>query len=171
MQLLVDTGLRRSQLFRLEWRDVDTTSRKLAIRNPKDSEDMVLPIPQRTADLLDSLRGGNEFRRYIANTKGYNPLYWPGDKSPTNAVIPFIDIKKQLHKAAKEAGLGEGRTVTSHMLRHTWATRHRRAGTPLDRLMELGGWDSCEMMLRYADVPQDLHDSTDRLEQFPIGAE
>lgn len=57
------------------------------------------------------------------------------------------------------------------MLRHTEATRHRRAGTPLDRLMELGGWDSYEMVLRYADVPQDLHELTNNLEQYPAGDE
>jgi site-specific recombinase XerD len=103
--------------------------------------------------------------------KGYNPLYWPGDKSPTKAVIPFIDTKKQLRKLANKAGLGEGRNVTPHMLRHTWATRHCKAGTTLNHLMELGGRDSYEMVLRYADVPQDLQESTDSLEQFPIGVE
>jgi len=44
-QILVDTGLRRSQLFRLEWRDVISDRRELVIRSTKDSEDRVLPIP------------------------------------------------------------------------------------------------------------------------------
>ena len=37
--------------------------------------------------------------------------------------------------------------------------------------MELGGWDSYEMVLRYADVPQDLHELTNNLEQYPAGDE
>ena len=170
VQILVETGLRRSQLFRLEWRDVDTVNRQLTIRDPKDKEDMVLPLLQRTVDLLESLRKGSQWKRKVG-VRGYRILEWPDDSDPTATVIPFIDIKKSLHGAAKDAGLGEGRTVTPHMLRHTWATRLRRAGVPLDRIHELGGWDSYEMVLRYADVPEDLRDAMDHLEQFPSGAE
>lgn len=167
-QILVDTGLRRSQLFRLEWRDVRIEQRELVIRSPKDAEDMVLPIPPRTAKLFDSMREGSTFN--IVRGAVSQSLLWPNDSVPTNKVIPFINVRKSLQKAAKGANLGEGRTVTLHMLRHTWATRHRRSGTGLDRLMELGGWDSYEMVLRYADVPPDLRERTDELEQFPSGA-
>ena len=166
-QILVDTGLRRSQLFRLEWRDVISDRRELVIRSSKDSEDRVLPIPPRTAELLDSMRGGSTFK--IVRGKIEQEISWPNDSIPTNNIIPFMSVTKSLQKAANAANLGEGRTVTLHMLRHTWATRHRRAGTGLDRLMELGGWDSYEMVLRYADVPPDLPERTDALEQFPLG--
>jgi integrase len=37
-----------------------------------------------------------------------------------------------------------------HDLRHTWASWHVRNGTPLHALQELGGWESSEMVRRYA---------------------
>jgi integrase len=35
-------------------------------------------------------------------------------------------------------------------LRHTWASWHVMSGTSLQELIELGGWKSYEMVLRYA---------------------
>jgi integrase len=37
-----------------------------------------------------------------------------------------------------------------HDLRHTWATFHMQAGTPLHVVQELGGWVSPKMVQRYA---------------------
>lgn len=37
-----------------------------------------------------------------------------------------------------------------HDLRHTWASWHVQKGTPLNVLQELGGWESPEMVRRYA---------------------
>lgn len=37
-----------------------------------------------------------------------------------------------------------------HDLRHTWASWHAQDGTPLNVLQELGGWESSEMVRRYA---------------------
>lgn len=37
-----------------------------------------------------------------------------------------------------------------HDLRHTWASWHAQNGTTMQQLMELGGWASMDMVLRYA---------------------
>lgn len=47
-----------------------------------------------------------------------------------------------------------------HDLRHTWASWHVQAGTPLHVLQELGGWESVEMVRRYA------HRSSDYLVEY-----
>jgi integrase len=39
--------------------------------------------------------------------------------------------------------------LSAHDLRHTWATLAARAGTPLERLMDAGGWSSPAMPMRY----------------------
>ena len=42
-----------------------------------------------------------------------------------------------------------------HDLRHTWASWHIQAGTPLVVLQELGGWESADMVRRYAHLAVD----------------
>jgi integrase len=37
-----------------------------------------------------------------------------------------------------------------HDLRHTWASWHVQSGTPLFTLKELGGWETLEMVKKYA---------------------
>jgi integrase len=39
--------------------------------------------------------------------------------------------------------------LSAHDLRHSWATRKARGGTPLDRLMDAGGWSSLAMPAHY----------------------
>jgi integrase len=42
-----------------------------------------------------------------------------------------------------------------HDLRHTWASWHAQAGTPLHVLQELGSWESPEMVQKYAHLASD----------------
>lgn len=66
-------------------------------------------------------------------------------------------IRAELNHAAQIAGLGH---VTSHQLRHTYATALVNAGVSLQALMALLGHVSAEMSLRYGQ----LFDSTVRTE-------
>jgi integrase len=50
---------------------------------------------------------------------------------------------------------GIERSFRWHDLRHTWASSHVQSNTPLQQLMELGGWASYEMVLRYAHLAAD----------------
>jgi integrase len=58
-----------------------------------------------------------------------------------------------------------------HDLRHTWASRHVQSGTPLFALQELGGWESSEMVRRYAHLATDhLAPYADRLSALIVPA-
>ena len=51
-----------------------------------------------------------------------------------------------------------------HDLRHTWASWHVQLGTPLYVLKELGGWETLEMVNRYAHLaPEHLKAHAERL--------
>lgn len=58
-----------------------------------------------------------------------------------------------------------------HDCRHTWASWHVQSGTSLQELMELGGWKSYEMVLRYAHLaPEKLLSVAERIERRPAPA-
>jgi integrase len=66
-------------------------------------------------------------------------------------------------KAKQRAGIEDFRF---HDLRHTWASWHVQNGTSLPELMELGGWKSYEMVLRYAHLaPEKLSSVAGRIER------
>ena len=51
-----------------------------------------------------------------------------------------------------------------HDLRNTWASWHVQAGTPINVLQELGGWESADMVRRYAHLaPDHLAEFAERL--------
>jgi integrase len=66
-------------------------------------------------------------------------------------------------RALRRAGITDFRF---HDLRHTWASWHVTNGTSLQELMELGGWKSYEMVLRYAHLaPDHLSHAAARIER------
>ena len=86
-------------------------------------------------------------------------------RNGTEQVIPFVDVGRGLSKAAQESGI---KHVHLHMLRHTFATRLRDRGVPLDRIIELMGHKSMEMVLRYAKArPQQLIQAMRSLDEPP----
>lgn len=52
-----------------------------------------------------------------------------------------------IRRTPKRAGITEFRF---HDLRHTWASWLVQVGVPLSALQEMGGWESIEMVRRYA---------------------
>ena len=114
------------------------------MRESKNKDYRVIPMTDRVRDLLQYLRQR------------------PGSEGEPR-VLPVGDVKRSLHTAAARANLGH---VHPHMLRHTFATRLRDRGVPLDRIMELLGHSSMQMVLRYAKArPQQLVDAIHSLNE------
>ncbi len=71
------------------------------------------------------------------------------------------DQAKAWKAALGRAGIADFRW---HDLRHTWASWHVQVDTPLNALQELGGWESADMVRRYAHLaPDHLAEFAERL--------
>ena len=58
-----------------------------------------------------------------------------------------VDDSVAWNAACRQAGIEDFRF---HDLRHTWASGLIQSGVPLSVLQEMGGWESIEMVRRYA---------------------
>jgi integrase len=125
-----DTGMRRSEIQRLTWRDVDFEAGTVIVRWSKNKDYRVIPMTNRVRSLLAHLQ--------------------PALMQPDQPVIPFGDIKRSLHSAGMRAQVGH---VHLHQLRHTFATRLRDRGVPLDRIMELMGHKSMDYVAARVMLP------------------
>jgi len=75
---------------------------------------------------------------------------------------------KAWYQGLERAGIQDFRW---HDLRHTWASWHVQKGTPIYALQELGGWESPEMVRRYAHLSAEhLAPYADRLWVSPQGS-
>lgn len=127
------TGLRRANVTGLEWANVDLGRRVCWIwpDEAKAGKAIAVPLNDDAAAVLQGQLGEHE--RWVFTWRGA-PVYHTKTKAWDAAVA--------------RAGIAPG--FRWHDLRHTWATWHVMAGTPLEVLMKLGGWSSMAMVLRYA---------------------
>ena len=128
----LQTGLRQGNVLNLQWSQIDLKKRHAWVHadQAKGKRDLSVPLNQGAYKALQSCLGKHP--KYVFTYRG-NPL--KGIDSRTWA------------RACKKADIDDFRW---HDLRHTWASWHVQSGTPLHTLMELGGWSTYEMVLRYA---------------------
>ena len=126
------TGLRRGNITGLRWDNVDLARRVAWIwpDEAKAGRAITVPLNDAAAAVLREQLG--EHPEFVFTFKD----------------APIWHVKTRAwDKACARAGLKD---VDFHTMRHTWASWHVMAGTPLEVLMQLGGWSSMEMVLRYA---------------------
>lgn len=126
------TGLRRTNVTHLQWSQVDMDRSMAWIHadQSKTRKAIAVPLNVDALNVLHEQVGKHDDWVFPYNGK---PVYQTSTKA--------------WRKALEKTGL-EG--FRFHDLRHTWASWHVQAGTPLNALQELGGWSSADMVRRYA---------------------
>ena len=158
---LVTTGLRRSELCALEWRDLelDGRERSLLVRSGKGGKPRRQPLP---AGLCQELRELRDARQ----PEPTDPVFCGLAGGRLQETI-LADI---IRRATKRAGIEKH--VTAHTLRHTAATwlRQERGDTRL--VAEYLGHADLSPVARYAHVDrQELFTAASRLEQLAVPRE
>ncbi len=126
------TGIRQGNLLGLKWSDVDVQAKTMRIHADefKGRRAIGLPLNEDAIEVLALVHGQHD--EYVFTYRG-NPIGQCNTKA--------------FRKALKKAGI---ENFVWHDLRHTWASWHIQAGTPMAVLQELGGWESMKMVQKYA---------------------
>lgn len=129
------TGLRKQNVNQLRWNQIDE-SQRIAMFQPGEVKN----------DLPFACTLNDDAMRVLDAQKGKSKVWvFPSPDDPKKTLLD--PAKKAWWAALKRAGIENFRW---HDLRRTWATWHVQSGTPLEVLKELGGWESLEMVLVYA---------------------
>ncbi|MDJ0087656.1 tyrosine-type recombinase/integrase [Pantoea allii] len=145
VEFALATGLRRSNIVDLKWQQIDL-QRKVAWIYPEDSKSG-RAIGVAMNDMAESV-----LRRQIGRHSIWVFVHTESvkrnDGTSTASVRKMrVDSNTAWRAALKRAGIEDFRF---HDLRHTWASWLIQAGVPLSALQEMGGWESIEMVQRYA---------------------
>ncbi|EPQ6874449.1 site-specific integrase, partial [Salmonella enterica subsp. enterica serovar Schwarzengrund] len=139
------TGLRRSNIINLEWQQIDM-QRRVAWVNPEDSKSnraIGVALNDTACKVLRGQIGKHHKWVFVHTKEGIRP---DGSKTPTIRKMR-VDDQRAWNAACRRAGIEDFRF---HDLRHTWASWLIQSGVPLSVLQEMGGWESIEMVRRYA---------------------
>ncbi len=126
----LNTGLRRNEIFSLEWPDIDFQRARLIVRKTKAIKERFVPMNATVTEVLQSLP------RLLCD------YVFPSPK--TNGKL--IDIKKSFRGAVN---LAEIKNLHFHDLRHTFATRLADGGIDVYALMEIMGHADIKTTLIY----------------------
>jgi integrase len=133
MKLALFTGMRRGELFRLQWQDLDFERGFIHIRYPKGGQDQKIPLNEPARALL------------LSHPRTDSPFVFPGRDGGRR-----VDINKQVNRIKKVAGLPKDFRAL-HGLRHVYASMLASSGqVDLYTLQKLLTHKSSAMTMRYA---------------------
>ncbi|WGM00949.1 site-specific integrase [Arsenophonus nasoniae] len=155
------TGLRRSNIIDLEWSQVDM-QRKVAWIHPENAKAgraIGVALNDTACKVLRDQIGRHN--RYVfVHTKAKHKA--GGGKTPEVRKLR-VDDNSAWKTGLKRSGIKDFRF---HDLRHTWASWLVQAGVPLSALQEMGGWESIEMVRRYAHLsPSHLTEHAKKIDE------
>lgn len=146
------TGLRAANVIGLQWQDVDLARRVCWVHPEAAKAGKAIGVPLNNDAVVTLRKQVGKHLEFVFAYKGQ-----PIATAPNNTAW---------RAALKRAGIEDFRW---HDLRHTWASWHVQAGTPLHVLKELGGWASYQMVLRYAHLaPEHLAEHADRISRMGV---
>jgi integrase len=128
----INTGLRTSDIFNLQWKEVDIEQQRLKKIVKKSDKPLSLPLNDTAFGVVET-RHAVQQGPYVF----YSPM--TGGR--------FKHVRGALDSAIKRAGLPK---VTWHMFRHTFASRLTRDGVDLVTVKELLAHADIKTTLRYA---------------------
>jgi len=135
----VSTGIRQSNLLGLQWSEIDMPRKVMWIHpdEAKAKKAIGIPLSDQAIEILRSQIGKHKTHVFT----------YKRTRNKKSENVPMAEIGDAYKRAVERAGLSG---VNWHTLRHTWASWHVMAGTPIEVLQKLGGWSSLQMVMRYA---------------------
>lgn len=137
LSLIYSAGLRRSELLNLEIKDIDSKRMIIHINKAKGMKDRIAPLSETVLLLLRSYY--NEYKPKMHLFEGQR-----GDQYHERSLA--LVLKRACHLA------GIHKTITLHMLRHSYATHLLENGTDLRYIQELLGHKSSKTTEIYTHV-------------------
>jgi len=133
MRMALFTGMRRGELFRLQWDDLDFDRGFILLRNPKGGVDQKIPLNMSAREVLQQ------------HPRSDSPYVFPGRGGNQRT-----DIKKQVNRIKERAGLPKDFRAL-HGLRHVYASILASSGkVDMYTLQKLLTHKSPQMTQRYA---------------------
>lgn len=142
------TGLRVSELCKLQISHLDFSAKMLQVVEGKGSKDRVVPISEKLVGPL---------REWIGSrTEGYVFAAPGGGKLATRT------LQDRIPEIAREAGVAK--RITPHKMRHTFCTRLHEKGVDLIEIKDLAGHASVATTQIYTHAsPEQLRGAVDKL--------
>lgn len=137
ISLLYGSGLRRGELLQLKIEDIDSKRMLIHVKGAKGNKDRQTILSQKVLE---------DLRLYY---KEWHPQHYLFE-GPGKAKYSAGSVLKIVKRAAKRAGIRK--TVTPHMLRHSFATHLLEAGTDLRYIQSLLGHNSSRTTEIYTQV-------------------
>lgn len=133
MKMVLFTGMRRGELFRLKWEDIDFERDFINIRDPKGGRDQKIPLNDEARKLLES------------HPKSDSPFVFPGRGGKQRT-----EIKRPVNRIKERAGIPKDFRPL-HGLRHVYASMVASSGkVDMYTLQKLLTHKSPVMTQRYA---------------------
>lgn len=139
--MLLETGMRRSELQNLKMSDVDLKACSAFIRRGKGGKARITIFGQVTSLAL---------RRYIRVSKKMRQKKWDEDSplflSRTGDQLTYSGIGLMLTRRGEEAGIPH---LHAHLMRHAWTHLNLENGLGESNIQTLAGWTSGRQLQRY----------------------
>ncbi|MEO8725835.1 MAG: tyrosine-type recombinase/integrase [Acidobacteriaceae bacterium] len=153
--LALETGMRRSEQYKLEWERVDLRRRQLTLLRTKNGSSRAVILTESAVEALLEL----EKRRISGNSQVCLTRYGQPMISPR----AWFELVMQ-DAVKKNPDLKD---VTWHIFRHTFISRLVMAGVDLRTVQELAGHKDVKMTTRYAHLaPAHKIAAVDKLAEY-----